>query len=595
MALDGLGGMGKTQIALQFAYLIQETSPKYSVFWVQASDAISFDTSYREIAQKLGIVGLEDDKIDVKQLVFIALRSLTSPWLLIVDNADDYKVLGVVDERNAARALIEYLPTRGNGAVLFTTRDQKAATKFAEANVIHVKEMDRQESLQLLKASVQEQKHNLLDDAVSMHTLLDLLLDLPLAIKQAAAYINENSTPVRDYLSFYNNSEEDMIEILSEGFEDRGRHCGQKNPVATTWFISFEQVRRDDVLAAEYLSFMGVIARDDIPRSLLPSAETRNQQNKAIGTLIAYSFVVQRLTGDAFDVHRLVHLATRNWLSEKHTQSMWTDRALHRLVKVIPAGSHAHREVWTRYLPHGIYVVDTIETYTENERAVIQLRDKIGRCQYTTGQYIEAAKMHQATLALRREVLGKKHPETLISMNEVAAALSGQGKYADAEAMNRQTLAISEEVLGKTHPDTFTSMSNLALVLDRQGKYADAEAMNRQTLEIREEVLGKTHPDTLMSMSNLARVLDSQGKYADAEAMNRQTLAIREEVLGKTHPDTLTSVYCLAHLLQKKEEYKEASILYQRACTGYKLSLGSEHPTTKACVSHYSIMLNRLE
>ena len=77
--------------------------------------------------------------------------------------------------------------------------------------------------------------------------------------------------------------------------------------------------------------------------------------------------------------------------------------------------------------------------------------------------------------------------------------------------------------------------------------------------------------------------------------MNRQTLAISEEVLGKTHPDTLTSVYCLAHLLQKKEEYEEASILYQRAWTGYQLSLGSEHPTTKACVNHYSVMLNHLD
>jgi len=96
-------------------------------------------------------------------------------------------------------------------------------------------------------------------------------------------------------------------------------------------------------------------------------------------------------------------------------------------------------------------------------------------------------------------------------------------------------------------------------------------------------------------MGNLAAVLDRQGKYADAEAMNRQTLEIREEVLGKTHPDTLISVYCLAYLLQNKQEYEEASILYERACTSYKLSLGSEYPTTKACVNHYSAMLNSFE
>ncbi|KAH6694332.1 hypothetical protein BKA61DRAFT_257548 [Leptodontidium sp. MPI-SDFR-AT-0119] len=208
----------------------------------------------------------------------------------------------------------------------------------------------------------------------------------------------------------------------------------------------------------------------------------------------------------------------------------------------------------------------------------------------------EAAKaLLQQILRIREEVLGKTHPSTLATMSNLALVLASQGKYAEAEAMNRQTLEISEEVLGKMHPETLATMNDLAGVLASQGKYAEAEAMNRQTLEIKEEVLGKTHPETLATMSNLAGVLASQGKYAEAEAMNRQTLEISEEVLGKTHPDTVTSMYCLAHLLQKKEEYEEASILYQRACTGYQLSLGSEHPTTKACVNHYSIMLNRLD
>lgn len=311
-----------------------------------------------------------------------------SPWLLIIDNADNYQVLGNANKGNASRALINYLPNLSNRAVLFTTRDNKAAIRFVRANVITIKEMSRPESIKLLKTSVQVQKQNLLDDEASIKALLDLLLDLPLAVKQAAAYINENLTPIIKYLSLYNNSEEQIIEILSEGFDDRGRYRRQKNPVATTWFISFEQIRRDDILAAEFLSFMGVIAPADVPQSLLPQRKSPNEQTKAIGTLIAYSFVTRRLTEDAFDVHRLVHLATRNWLAEtkaakeaeKNAQLIWADTALHRLVEVIPAGGHTHREVWTRYLPHGIYLVDTIKVSTDNEMKVIELRDRIGRC-----------------------------------------------------------------------------------------------------------------------------------------------------------------------------------------------------------------------
>jgi tetratricopeptide (TPR) repeat protein len=131
--------------------------------------------------------------------------------------------------------------------------------------------------------------------------------------------------------------------------------------------------------------------------------------------------------------------------------------------------------------------------------------------------------------------------------------------------------------------------------LTNLGKNEAAQALLQQVIRIKEEVLGKTHPDTLATMSNLALVLSRQGKYADAEAMNRQTLEILEEVLGKMHPSTLMSVYCLAYLLQSRHEYNEASILYKRAYTGFKSLLGSEHPTTKACVDHYSVMLNSLE
>jgi len=143
-------------------------------------------------------------------------------------------------------------------------------------------------------------------------------------------------------------------------------------------------------------------------------------------------------------------------------------------------------------------------------------------------------------------------------------------------------------VLGREHPDTLTSMNNLALVLDSQGKYKEAEAMNRQTLALSEMVLGREHPYTLTSMSNLALVLDSQGKYEEAEAMNRQTLALSETVLGREHPDTLTSMYCLAKLLAHLRCYSESLALYETACAGYHIVCGDNHPTTRACRQHYA-------
>jgi len=172
--------------------------------------------------------------------------------------------------------------------------------------------------------------------------------------------------------------------------------------------------------------------------------------------------------------------------------------------------------------------------------------------------------LNQQTLQLRKTVLEKGHPDTLMSMNGLASSLHQQGKYAEAEAMFRQLLQLREASLGNDHPDTLISMNNLASSLDQQGKYAESEAMFRQTLQLQQTVLGKDHPETLRSISNLAISLHRQGKYAEAEVMYRQTLQLREIVFGKDHTYTLKSVYNLAELLYQQGKYAEAEAMHRR-------------------------------
>ena len=151
---------------------------------------------------------------------------------------------------------------------MFTTRDKKTAVKLAAQNIIEVPEMDEDGALQLLQRSLVEP--SLLDHQRDAKILLKELTYLPLAIVQAAAYINENSIALGDYLSLLNEQEESVIELLSEEFEDEWRCPSVNNPVATTWLISFEQIRQLNPLATEYLSFMACIDWKDIPQSLLP-------------------------------------------------------------------------------------------------------------------------------------------------------------------------------------------------------------------------------------------------------------------------------------------------------------------------------------
>jgi hypothetical protein len=280
-ALVGLGGVGKTQIALECAFQLQIISPTCSVFWIRATNTTSFENAYRDIGQHLKIPGLEDAKADVKRMVKTRLsQESAGKWLLIVDNADDFQMFYHNDnEDDQSSALSEYLPFSTLGAILFTTRDREAATQFAGPNVIVVDEMDDTESRELLRRNVYEKQ--LVDNDSSMTKLLGLLTHLPLVIMQAAAYLNANGYTIAEYLRIYQDSNDNIIRLLSRDFQDIRRYLGMKNPVATTWLISFEQIQARDPLAADYMAFISCIKEQDMPQDLLPPASEIDKRQLA--------------------------------------------------------------------------------------------------------------------------------------------------------------------------------------------------------------------------------------------------------------------------------------------------------------------------
>ena len=210
------------------------------MFWVRASDATSFDNAYRDIGQQLDIPGLEDTA-DVKRLVKTKLsQESMGRWLMIVDNADDFEIFyRQENEDSGSDILSRYLPLSPLGAILFTTRDREAATRYAGSNVIDIDEMDNDESSELLQRSLQNKQ--LINDKSGTKKLLEFLVNLPLAIVQAAAYLNVKSITIAKYVRIYEGSSDNMIKLLSKDFEDTRRYQDMKNPVATTWLILLDQ------------------------------------------------------------------------------------------------------------------------------------------------------------------------------------------------------------------------------------------------------------------------------------------------------------------------------------------------------------------
>ncbi|KJZ70980.1 hypothetical protein HIM_09635 [Hirsutella minnesotensis 3608] len=611
-AVFGLGGVGKTQIALEAAFRIHDADHACSVFWVPAVDAISFERAYREIGRKLQIDGIEDDAADVKSLVKAALSgNRVGRWLLVVDNADDLHILSEAPGSSiGGSSLAQCLPFGCKGSILFTTRNYKAVESLARKNLVSVEPMEADDAYQLLESNL-----NMALVTGSATQLLELLGNLPLAIKQASAYMNQNLISTTEYLTTYESDEDETIYLLSREFEDLGRYDKIKNPIAATWMISFRQILRSDPTAADYLRFMSFLAERDIPRSLLPD-RGKAKTTEAIGTLKAYSFITQQ-KADSFDMHRLVQLSARYWLRRSGELGKVAKETLRRLAQVFPYPEHENRDAWMRYLPHAQRILyfrkDAGDEKAEGRTTspacsrawakkvlgkehpeTLGSMNNLARVLQSLGKYEEAERLHRQALDLKEKVLGKEHPETLGSMNNLARVLQSLGKYEEAERRHRRALDLREKVLGKEHPSTLGSMNNLARVLQSLGKYEEAERRHRRALDLREKVLGKEHPSTLGSMNNLARVLQSLGKYEEAERLHRQALDLSEKVLGKEHPETLSSINNLANVLESLGKYEEAERLHRQALDLREKVLGKEHPSTLGSMNNLAGVLKSL-
>jgi tetratricopeptide (TPR) repeat protein len=538
LAITGLGGVGKTQIALELAYRIRDREPECSIFWIPCTSYEAVEQAFITIAQ---VVGLQDvEPAEVKEHLRSYFSQSSEKWILIFDNADEFKMW--TKGSLIAPPLKNIIPWSENGHVLFTSRNRQLALKLAGSNVVSIPDVDPKTGKEIFRKLLM--RKDLLPDDHVTNALLEQLAFLPLAISQAAAYINQNDISLARYMSLLGEQEASTIELLGKDFEDDGRYADIQNPVATTWLVSFLQIQHVDEVASDYLSFMACINPRDIPESILPSTTSATQKVEALGLLKAYSFVSAQVDNSIFSLHRLVHLATRNWLRKRKSLKSWVEKAAGQLDKIFPDSDHDNQQKWREYLPHALYLANSAEFQALQDNYHDFLA-RTGSCLQSDGRYREAEIIFRNVLEKRERACGPDDVDTLTSVSQLGSVLARQGKYEEAEAMHRRALQGYEKVLGPEHPDTLTSVSKLGSVLARQGKYEEAEAMHRRALQGREKVLGPEHPHTLTSMHNLAFTLKQLGKFSDALSLLKKCVGLRNKVLGSHHPHAISSTNAL--------------------------------------------------
>ncbi|KAH6886460.1 hypothetical protein B0T10DRAFT_81257 [Thelonectria olida] len=613
VALHGLGGIGKTQIAIAYIHWLQMAHPDVSVFWVHASTAERMRQAFAAIAQLCDIPGSDDSAADVLLLVKEWLENESvGRWLLAIDNADDADFFFPPrqgsdlppEDTNLAR----YLPDVAHGSILITTRNKKAGIRLTKGQQpIEISKMEDDESRQLIRTSLNDP--NISEDTIM--ALSSRLEHLPLALVQAASFIRENTISVERYFDLLQKSDQNLAKLLSQPFETIGRDSDTPDAVATTWIVSFEQIRKQDLLASDLLSIMALFDRSAIPRSFVyeyyrernnahywddsdgddgdsngsdhpTGSDASNDDSEDIefinsmGTLKAFSFISEQ-EDDSYSMHRLVQLVTQKWLTSQKTKARFASRALEVVSDSFPYGKHENREICGRYLPHAYAVLANCPPGRAEGATATLLHCMAAFCEYR-GQWSETRKLLERGLEIRRRTLGEEHHYTLASMHNLAQNYQDTGRWAEAESMLRQVMETEERTLGMDHPDTLISTYNLARSFQISGRHRESEQLQLRVLAARKRVLGEHHLDTIIGKHNLAWLYQETGRYKEAEELLLEVLEAKNELLGEGHPETITSNDTLAIVYLEQGRLDEAERLMLKVVENNSKLYSKEHP-----------------
>ncbi|OLN97674.1 Kinesin light chain 6 [Colletotrichum chlorophyti] len=572
VALVGLGGVGKTQISLHIAYLAKEKRPEYSVFWVPVYSRASFEQAYTEIAKQLNISPTTEDE-DLMTCVNRFLSSeKTGPWLLIVDNADDIDILfGGQDKQGG---LMEYLPENDHGLTLFTSRSKDIALSVADDAFIELHAMKEEEATRLLEKSLHRKR--LINNDALLATLLELLTYLPLAITQAAAYLNRNShVSLEKYLKLLQGTEQTLVSIMSREFRDSTRYTASQNAIATTWLVSFDQIRRTDSYATQLLRFISRIEPKSIPQSILPRPGPDVDIEDAIGTLCSYAFLVQRDEDETFDMHSLVHMATRVWVRQQLLEDETAKNAIQQLHEVFPSDDHWNRAVWRQYLPHALRILRESTEFEKDEKFDLFLQ--VGRCLGRDGRLKEAVRSLEEAYELRKG-FSVEDVSRLTSQHELARAYRADGRVKEAIELLKHVVKVKATTLDEGHLSRLASQHELARAYRADGRVKEAIELLEHVVKVEATTLDEGHLSRLASQHVLARAYQADGRVKEAIELLEHVVKVREMTLDEGHPSRLTSQHTLAMAYRADGRVKETIELLEHVAKVEATILDEGHP-----------------
>ncbi len=552
-ALHGLGGVGKTQLVVEYVY--RYTADYDVIWWVRAEKPEMLREGYADLAIQLRLSEHEThNQASMCKAVGRWLEQHTG-WLLVFDNAEDQD------------SLLPYLPRHTAGHILITSLNP---TWGAVGIAHHVTPFTSEEGEEFL---LRHTKHT---DQTAARCITQCLGDLPLALEQARAFIDEARMPLTEYLQLMKTSQQDLLQRGMAGID-------YPYTVATTWEISMQRVQQQPA-ASDLLSLCAFLAPDDIPRDLfrdglayLPgtlAATVANgvALNEAVAVLRRYSFLERE--GDVFSVHRLVQAVTRHRLAEDR-RATWAEVAVRLLDSAFPFNrdDDGTWSICARLLPHALAVVDHSEKLHVAAAETIQLLNRVGEYLHSTEQFNHArqsmaGRICQRALDLAEMTYGDTHPLVAVCANSLGLVFRALGEREAARVAFERALAINKETYGESDPSVAWVLTHLGLVLHDLGSLDEAFTTLQRALEIlemNEETYGESDPSVAWVLTHLGLVLHDRGDSEEASTTLQQALKMNEETYGESHPRVAQVLTHLGRVLYDLEAWDESRTTFNRA------------------------------
>ncbi|OIW32077.1 hypothetical protein CONLIGDRAFT_251504 [Coniochaeta ligniaria NRRL 30616] len=642
--IHGLGGMGKTQLAV--AYAKRHRDDYSAVFWLNSRDETSLKQGFVRVAERIlrehpSLIYIKNavESHDLDRTAQAVKQWLDDPknnrWLVICDNYDhpltdrdkNNTQNGRQDQEDETNEeanttahdyeIRPFLPDACHGAILITTRSSRV--KLGQR--IPLRKLGRpKDSLEIL--SYTSGRQNLdkgisstwIGQSISLNYCIDIdatelvrVLDgLPLALSAAGAYLDNMAITVGEYLRLYKESWS-RLQKTTPGLS------AYDKALYSTWDISYARVEHHNPISAQLLHLWAYFDHEDLWFELLQKCPLSNPPwfqdltcdelafNEAVRVLCDYGLVdadtssrERGAESSGYSMHSCVHMWTRYVLNKLRNAEM-TFESVRLAMRCVASRvtEDTEREYWVlqrRLLRHGArcfeMMTDEVSIAEGEGWALLYL----GRLFSDQGRLNEARAMYEWALQCNEKALGPDNKWTLATVTNLGNVFHKQGRLQDAETMHDRALKGYTKALGPDHVSTFGSLSNLGNLYAEQGRLDMAEDIYNRALQGATKVLEPEHELTLCVVHNLGSLCGRQGRLEEAETMCGQALQGYEKSVGLDHTSTLDTVSELGGLYRLQGKLQEAEAMYNRALEGYTKALGPDHNVTLDVVHNLGIL-----